>query len=47
MLPPMLSPVFKTQSFSMAELVMALLFSCTLFVAVDIETLIKRNQKTA
>jgi hypothetical protein len=44
---PTLNPVFKTQSRSMAELVMALLLSCTVFIAVEIEKLVQRNQKTA
>ena len=42
---PFLNTTFKPQPLSMAELVMVLLLSCTVFIAVEIEKLIKRIQK--
>jgi Ca2+-transporting ATPase len=44
---PFLNPIFKTEPLTPAELLLVLALSMTVFIAVEIEKLIKRSQKTA
>jgi Ca2+-transporting ATPase len=44
---PFLNPVFKTQPLTASELVAALLLSTVVFIAVEIEKLIKRLRKSS
>jgi Ca2+-transporting ATPase len=44
---PFLNPVFKTAPLTPGELIMVLLLSTSVFVAVEIEKLIRRTRKTA
>jgi Ca2+-transporting ATPase len=44
---PALNPIFKTQPLSAAELALVLVLSLTVFIAVEIEKLLKRRKKTS